>query len=398
MALNDADIDETMADDWKAIQEKYAVEEEVFPPEESTNEVDSSSTADRARDAGGKFVSKETTDRSAKTDDRSASQKEKAGDGKVAAGKDATRPGKGNDGDVPGTSDPIRQQPEQAAELARDINRPPSSWKAAERALWDKVDPALRAAIHRRESEMAAGAQQLLPDAQFGKGLRQVIDPYRMLIEAEGGTPERAVASLLKTAAIFRVGTPEQKLQAVAGIARQYGVDLRPLFQPAQPGQQPQAIHDPRMDQFLANQQHQAAERQRFEQMDMERTVNGWMNEVDAQGNPTRPYIGEVFNEMSALIPQIREANPALTNAQALEEAYTRAIWANPEIRALLQQQAAAASSAQRQADNQTRLRDVRRAASVNVPRRASVPSAGKPGKMEDTIAETARELGLIST
>ena len=397
MALSDSNVDETMADDWKAIQEKYAVEDETEPPEKSDIQetTPEETTTERPRDDSGKFTkaSKESPDGQGKSTQTRESGKEQptrqTGVGSVAAkpeeGSPDQRSGVGSD----------------AGAVRADINRAPSSWKPAERALWDKVDPSLRAAIHRRESEMAAGAQQLMPDAQFGRSIRSVVDPYRMLIEAEGGTPERAVADLLKTAAIFRVGTNDQKAQTIAGIVRQFGIDMRVLLpQGQQPAGQPpqQTFRDPRLDQFLAQQQRERAEATQREQASLESTVNQWMNEVDAQGQPTRPYLQDVINEMAAIVPQVRQANPSLTNAQALEEAYTRAIWANPEIRALLQQQAAADLGTQRQADNQTRLRDVRRAASVNVPRRASVPSAGKPGRMEDTIAETARELGLIST
>lgn len=391
MALSDPNVDETMAEDWKVIQEKYAAEEETPEPDETQEAApdaqDSTPSADAARNKDGTFA------KSAKESADGSSKPAKKEPGKTGAvGKEPTGT---NDGDGAAAQPPLDQGVQRA-----DVNRAPSSWKASERALWDKVDPALRAAIHRRESEMAAGAQQLLPDAQFGRSIRSVVDPYRMLIEAEGGTPERAVADLLKTAAIFRVGPNEQKAQAIAGIVRQFNVDLSSLL-PRQNGQAPQTaqtFRDPRVDQLIAQQNRERAESAQREHATLESTVSQWMNEVDAQGQPTRPYLQDVINEMAAIVPQIRQAQPNLTNAQALEEAYTRAIWANPEIRALLQQQAAAASSAQRQADNQTRLRDVRRAASVNVPRRASVPSAGKPGRMEDTIAETARELGLIST
>jgi hypothetical protein len=149
---------------------------------------------------------------------------------------------------------------------------------------------------------------------------------------------------------------------------------------------------------LLAHQQRQDTERQQREQSDLESTVTRWMNEVGADGQPTRPYLSDVINEMSALIPQIKQANPLLTNAQALEEAYTRATWAHPEVRTLLQQKAATDLEATRQAENQTRVREAKRAASVNVPRRASTPTPGKPGSMEETIAATARELGLIAT
>lgn len=240
------------------------------------------------------------------------------------------------------------------------------------------------------------GQAQLLPDAKLGRSVTDIMAPYRMLIEAEGGTPERAIADLMRTAAIFRVGTPQQKSAALQQIARQFNVEFAQP-QPVQPGQQPQTLQDPRVDQLLAQLNQERQQRQRDEQSGLETAVTSWMGEVDTKGAPVRPYLGDVMNEMSGLVPQIRQGNPSLSHNQVLQEAYDRAIWGNPEIRKLLQQQEAQGNEQARRTENQNRVRDARRAASVNVPRRASTPSAGKPGSLDETLSKTARELGLIT-
>ena len=238
-----------------------------------------------------------------------------------------------------------------------------------------------------------------MPDAHLGRSMREVIAPYNMLIQAEGGTPDRAVADLLRTAAIFRVGSLQQKYGAVKEIADRFGLDLRVFSGQGQAQPQPQQqFHDPRLDKLLADQQREAAQRTQVEQQQLEGAVSRWMNEVDEKGEPKRPYLSDAINEVSALIPAIRQQNPDLTHTQALDLGYECAIWANPEIRALLQQKAAGDLEASRRAENQSRVRDAKRAASVNVPRRASLPATAKPGTLEETIAATARELGLISS
>jgi hypothetical protein len=165
-----------------------------------------------------------------------------------------------------------------------------------------------------------------------------------------------------------------------------------------QPGQQPvqqQPLQDPRVDQLLAQLNQERQQGAHREQQALEGTVTNWMNAQDAQGQPLRPYLGDVMNEMNALVPQIRQVNPSLNHDQVLQQAYETATWGNPEIRTLLLQ--AQGTGQVRVADNQNRVRDAKRAASVNVPRRASQPSAGKPGTLEETITNTARELGLIT-
>lgn len=389
--LSDKDVDTEMAADWAKISEKYTPEELEQEPVKADGETQTESdqeTIPVSRKADGKFK---------------AQAKDQAPDkGKVAKADKA----------APTTDERAAPAKEEAAQAsseaapAKDINRAPSSWRPTARAEWEKLSPTIRAEIHRREVDFQNGQSQLLPDAQFGSGLRKVIEPYRGMIEAEGGTPDRAVADLLRTAAIFRTGSLAQKQQAIAIVANQFGVDLRVFGQQqpqtangntnAQQGQ-PQVFRDPRVDQMLAHQQQQEQERVARETRDTENTVTRWMNETDPQGQPKRPYLNDVINEMSALVPQLRQADPTLTHSAALDAAYDRAIWAHPEIRTLLAQKQQTDLDAKRRTENQSRVRDARRAGSVNVPRRASTPSPGKPGSMDETISATARELGLIT-
>jgi|SRR5882672_663958 len=377
--LADKDIDQTMAADWAAIMEKHAVEpEEIDPvaaePEASTQ--DSVVTTERVRNEDGTFAE---------------TPKESVAKEPVPRKEIAPKPLKG------AQKEAITPAPEEPVpDAARDINRAPSTWKPTARAEWEKLPPAVRAEIHRRESDFHNGQSQLMPDAKFGKSISDLVAPYRMLIEAEGGTPERAIGDLLRTAAQLRMGTPHQKVQLFANIAQQYGVDLN-AFAP-QIGQQPQPQlppPDPRIDQLIGAWNQERQQRAQAEQTNLEGAVTTWMNEMGTNGQPKRPYLGDVMNEMGALVPQLRQANPSLSHDQVLQQAYETATWGNPEIRLLLLQ--AQGTAQPRGAESQNRVRDARRAASVNVPRRASQPSAGKPGTLEETITNTARELGLIT-
>jgi len=90
-----------------------------------------------------------------------------------------------------------------------------------------------------------------MPDAKFGKSISDLVAPYRMLIEAEGGPPGRAIGDLLRTAAQLRMVLPTRKC-SVREHRPQYGVDSE-CFAP-QIGQQPQPQlppPDPRIDQLI---------------------------------------------------------------------------------------------------------------------------------------------------
>jgi hypothetical protein len=377
MSLTDANVDETMAADWAGIREKFKEEiPETIPeaPEPEAPKADATPAQESAEDRGdgrrsdGTFVGK-------------AKENE--------AGPPAVKQN-------PSPAEAPAQEPVVGTKGAPvDITKPPSTWKPVARAEFAKLPESVRAEIHRRETDALNGQAQLLPDARFGKSVNEVVAPYLGMIQAEGGTPERAIADLMRTAALFRTGSPQAKQQALLQIAQQFRIEL-PGTQPAAPNGQPSpTFQDPRVDQLLQHLQTQEQQRLQQEQQQLEATVTRWMDAKDETGVSKYPYLGDVMNDMAVLVPQIRAGNSSLSHEQVLQSAYERATWASPDVRPLLM--AAQAAEPARDAANQTRVREAKRAASVNVPRRASAPSPAKPGKMEDTIEETARTLGFIS-
>jgi hypothetical protein len=193
--LAEKDIDQTMAADWAAIQERHAIEpKEVEPVATDTEAPAQEPVVDRGdgRTNDGKFAPK------AKEPVKTAEPVGK--NPPVKAPKE-------------GAPEPASATPSDPAQIAtdRDINRAPSTWKPTARAEWEKLPPTVRAEIHRRETDFMTGREQLLPDARFGKSVSEVVAPYLMLIESEGGTPERAIGELMRTAAALRLGTPQLK-------------------------------------------------------------------------------------------------------------------------------------------------------------------------------------------
>ena len=374
MSDTEMTIDEEIAADWKAIQEKHAQnnpepepakEELELTPSPSESSQDEKESVEPVRDAKGKFLSKQAKEPEA-TDPQATSTEKPT--------------------EVTPAPEPV----------VRDINRPPSSWKPAAKSTWDKVPPEIRAEVHRREADFLSGQSKLLPDARFGQSMRQVVEPYRLLIESEGGNPERAVSDLLRTAAVLRMGTPQQKTQAIMSVVQQYGIQMgeqpQQLEQPTQ-----QEFRDPRVDQWLAMQQQQQQQQAQQERANLESVADRWASAVDAQGNQIRPYVDNVMDEMMALVPQIRQVNPSISNEDVLQAAYERAIRANPETWPIIEKERFEQLEAKRRTDNQQRVNLARQASSVNVPRRASIPSPAKPGSMDETIRETARALGMIT-
>lgn len=301
-----------------------------------------------------------------------------------------------------------------------DLARPPSSWKPAAKAAWGTLPEPLRAEIHRREAEYHHGYGDIKENADFGRTIKSVVEPYRALIMAEGGTAEKAIADTMRTAALFRTGNQQAKLQAIFQLDQQFGAGLREHFarevqaevakrtgsaapaEGAQPAaQQPQQFVDPRVDTILASLQEQenqraALERERQAQgaAASNKAVEDFIGAKDASGAPLYPFVDNVLSDMSERVALIRRANPGMENAEALKQAYEQAVWANPETRDVLL--AAKQAQAAQPAESQQRVAAAKRASASNVPKRGALPATGPALNLDETIRETGRALGMF--
>lgn len=377
-SLTDKDVDADIAADWQAILDRQTDEDEEELLEERSQETEREETPPPA-----------------------AKQPETK---EAPRGKNGRFQPRQQESSEPPEQTEQQQLGNQEGRRQWDLTRAPSSWRPTARKDWEKVPESVRAEVYRREEDSARGAQQLQESARFGQSIQRVIDPHRQMIEMEGGTPEGAVQELLRTAAVLRLGTPQQKYQTFATIAQRYGVNLAAFAQQPSGVNQNQNLRpqqqfmDPRVDTLLQNMQQDAQNRARQEFTDTENLAVAWMTESDQQGNPLRPYAGDVVDDMSALIPSVKARNPTWSHAQVMQAAYDQAIWANPEIRQILQAEGREKSAANpNPGENLQRVNGAKRAASVNTPRRASIPQAGPIGSMDDTLVETARTLGLVS-
>lgn len=274
------------------------------------------------------------------------------------------------------------QEPEAAAELAtelaQDIPPPPNSWRKEVAAQWNALPPEVRAEVERREADFHKGIEQYKEAAAFGQAARQIIAPYEATIRSLGMTPDRAVGELLAADHRLRYGQPAEKLAYFSQLAQHYGIDLNQVTQ-----QEPAAPLDPQVATLQQQVQALGAYLQQQQMMGQQQERASLDSEIQRfAADPAHGHFETVRNDMAALI----QAGLAST----LEEAYERAVYANPATRtAMLEQQA----KAQRE-EAAKKAQAAKAAASVNVRSRASVPVETPAGaSMEDTIRQTLRRL-----
>lgn len=268
--------------------------------------------------------------------DESEEQRQRDERGRFAPKAAATAPGAPAAAPPPqaGTQAPPTPSPAPAPDL-----KAPASWRPEIREKWASVDPEVRAEVHRRESEAQRTLQQGAQARQFIEAFENVVRPYEMFIRAENSNPLQAVQNLMSTAAELRVGTPVSKAQLVAGLCRQYAIDMGLLDSAlanngfVAPGEAPpaqqQPMQDPRFTQYLQMQQQQAAEAQQAEAQYMR-------NELAAFAQ-AHEFYGDVKDTMADLIEMHGRRGEVLP----IEKAYDMACKLMPNVSTILSQRAA---------------------------------------------------------
>lgn len=289
-----------------------------------------------------------------------------------------------------------------------DLARPPSVWKPAAKAAWAALPEDVRREIYRREADFSNSVLRgpMKQNADFGQAVRGVVEPYRGLIESEGGTPEKAIGELLKTAALFRGNNQSAKLNAVFALDQQFNTGLREHFQrsvaaevarqtgQATPMTQTAPTQDPRVDQLMQSIQAQEAARTEQENNLANSAIEQFVASKNEKGEFKFPFVDNVKKDMTQRTALIRQANPAMAHIEVLQQAYDEAVWANPETRdVLIKQQTAPQVAAAQTAQHAARAR----AATVGaMPRRGAIPATEPAKSLEETIRETAQGLGMF--
>ncbi len=354
---DDEDVSDVEAVETTEVVEQEAPETEIKEPETQTEP--------RARDATGKFVKQE-----------------------VAAADTALQ----TKAEIEGADTQAAVTTAQEGQAGVDL--PPSTFTPAAKAAYAALPPdsPLRADIKKREADFQKGIGQYKQQADFGTKITETIRPYEGLIRASGSTPEAAIAEVMRTNALLRTGTPQEKGQLLMRAAKEFGADLSPFMgqqQAQQDGSQgfdPNAIR-PMIDQLLQphlqkfsqfESQFMTAQQQR-EQAEIQ-SVNASIDEfrqaTDEKGQPKHIYFDDVRGMMAAFLES--------GNAQTMDQAYEMACRAHPEVSTQV-------TAAQRAAEEAKRLVEAKQKANL-ASKANAVNATGQGGVgIADTTKSTLR-------
>lgn len=293
---------------------------------EGGGETEAPASRDDGRDERGRFARKENGDEPAADDD--------AGDRRSDRSADRVDDGDRADGDDRSTAKVGDEDPAASAPPAVS---PPPGWSVASKAAWNDLPEAVRADIAKRETEVSNGFAQY-------KGLGE-LKPYAEAYERSGLSIKQQFDGYLQMDRALQTNFPE----AIRAICQHYRVDPAALGQELTPRGAPQGEPQPddpiraalsplqreiaELKQARIDEQRAAQQR---EQTSAAETIQAFA------ADPKHPYFENVKATMGRLI-QTGEASD-------LSDAYEKACWANPEIRAVrLKQEAADRAKAETQ-------------------------------------------------
>jgi hypothetical protein len=212
-------------------------------------------------------------------------------------------------------------------EQAASLNAPPmpNSWSKEKAETWSKLDPSAREYIAQREIEVQRGfAKQAEKFAPY-QAMDQLFAPYADKMKASGMNPVQAVQRLLNAQRILDTNP----VHGLAWLARSYGIDVNSIPQQVAQMQAQTAQVDPRVETALQRVERLEAELQERQEAERQSLNSSILSEIDTfRASGKHPFFEDVRVEMAELI--------TIGSAANLNDAYERAVWANPTTRAKL--------------------------------------------------------------
>jgi hypothetical protein len=307
------------------------------------------------------------------------------------------RPRDGNGRFLPKDAAPAPAQPAAVAPAAA----PPApaepelrltTWKKDFLPIQDKLaqgvpltaDESKRLAAYnaQREKEYTTGISAYKSEAQQAKALQEAMGEFMPTLQQHRIEPVTWIRNLGRAHQTLALGTPEQKLQMFARLAKDYSVPIEAI------GRHQEGQLDPVIPALMEEIKQLKAGfntvNSRFEQQDMQ----AMQKEIARFADTAKfPHFEQVKGDMARLLET--------GFAQDLDEAYTKAVRLNEEAWSAEQQRQAAASTQQEALRKQAAVQKARNAATGA---RGSTPVGAQEGAAsKDRRSVIAEQLDAVA-
>lgn len=263
--------------------------------------------------------------------------------------------------------------------VAPEVVEAPKSWSKEIAPEFTKLAKPVQEYIRKREEDFTNGITQYKQAADYARAVHSVVQPYMAHLQSRGVDVPTAMRALLNADYTLSTADPDKKAALFTKLMQDYGVDPAKLGKlPAEPDPNTKALTD-----RLAKTEGVLNE---FQTAQIEERRKEVVKAVDKfAADPKNLYFAELSDDIVKLI------NAGYT----LEEAYDKAVWANPVTRAKEQVRTSkSAEEARKKAASEAALA-AKKAAKANVKETPSNRSAPTSllGSMDDTLRSTMRKI-----
>lgn len=271
------------------------------------------------------------------------------------------------------TEEVVEETTEETEEATEEpeVKAPPQSWKKEMHEHWSELKPEVQDYFLLREKQMKEGIDVAKEDATMGRELRDVLTPFNQLLEAQGVDQKTAVQYLMNAHyKLSTAQTDQEKIDMLNQMAQSYGVNMDGSKPTEQVTQLQNEVNQLRQ---IVNQSQQTSLQEKQAKA---------MQEVEAFASEH-----EFFDDVADDIV------PFINAGSTLQEAYEKAIWANPVTRekeiARLEQE----KQEKLEKEKQEKLEKAKKAKSTNVKSNTAKAPTGSKGKMFDDLDELYQEI-----
>lgn len=251
--------------------------------------------------------------------------------------------------------------------------RAPGSWKPAVREKWASLPKEVQTEVLRRETEISRAMSTLGRVQTEHKNISDIFGAHQHIIAAEGGDALKFTKDLYTTAAGLYSGSPQQKVQLVAGLIKSFAVDIQLLddYMSNNPDRINKGGGAGGQDagQFI-QQQINAALAPILQRVQQNDGKTAEQQQTELQEFATDPD-NEFFMDLKEDMADIMELAAKKGQKMDLSAAYKRAIVLHPEIAEIV-------------ADRDLRSKAEARSAAAKAARKKSVSVRGAPTRGAD--------------
>lgn len=242
----------------------------------------------------------------------------------------------------------------------------PLSWSKEHKAEFEALPPKIQQIVAKREAEKETAFHRAMSEAsetkKQAKEIYEAIEPYRNRAVLQGAHLPTVLQRMLGWQEILET----DPVTGLAELAKTLGVDPRALIQQQQ--QSGYSSEYAQLQQQIAALQNQLTEREQYQQTSQQQAVVSeiarFAQEVDASGNPLRPYFERVAPIMQPIVERLRAQYPTASGTDVLQQAYADACYADPDVRDILLKQARQEEEAKQSADRRAKAIAARKAGS----------------------------------